>query len=39
MLVHPQEQGRQEATGEAISPIQATAIHHPHTLHWQTLLG
>ena len=39
MLVHPQEQGRQEATGEAVGPVQPTAICPPHALHRQALLG
>ena len=33
-----EQESRQEATGEAIGPVEATAIGDPHTIHRQTLL-
>ena len=37
MVGHAQQQGRQQAAGEAIGPVQATAIGHGHPRHRQAL--
>jgi hypothetical protein len=37
MLIHAQQQGREEAAGEPVGPVKATAIGNLHPLHRQGL--